>query len=198
MSDTGFLFIPEFIMERDDLLLQEKCVYGRIVGLTKKEGYCYITNEVLGEKVGLSGERVKKIISKLNRLGLLRIEVERYTKENLPPGEAWFTKRKIYIFENFAPPVGVVDDPQVGVVHDPHSNIDNRGQSLSEKPIIKTPEELASVVESDALEEHLRKKEEIHAKKKTPFLGFGGGRMSSPRPAYQKKERTYADGRGIR
>lgn len=74
----------------------------------------------------------------------------------------------------------------------------NDKPDMSEQPIIKTPEEFVSVVGGDPLVEFSKHKEEVRAKKKTPFLGYGGGRMSSPRPAYPKKERTIADGRGIR
>lgn len=128
MSDTGFLFIPEHIMEREDLSLQEKCVYGRIVGLTKKEGYCYITNEVLGSKLGFEAKTVSKYISKLVEKGFLYLEVSKNKKGEGTPQD-WGTRRKIYTFL----PTQGYPYPQTEVPPYPqteaYSNTVNRGQS---------------------------------------------------------------------
>lgn len=97
VEPSGFLFIPEHIMERDDLSLQEKCVYGRIIGLTKKEGYCYATNEWLGLKLNMSGKTISRHISSLTNKGFLYLEITKTKKKAGAPYE-WGTRRKIYAF----------------------------------------------------------------------------------------------------
>ena len=114
----SFLFCPEHIWEDESLSLHEKSVYGVILGLTKKEGYCYATNAFIGKNIGVSGDRVKRIISKLNAKGVLRIEVERSSKKSGPLSNGWFTRRKIYVFETDAPPMGGKNNPQVGGEND--------------------------------------------------------------------------------
>lgn len=166
MNDSGFLFIPEHIMEREDISLQEKCVYGRVLGLTKKEGYCYITNELLGGKIGLSGGRVSKYISSLVDKGLLRVEVKKTKKKEGAPKE-WGTRRKIYAYVNEATSPLVENDQPPLVENDQYSITDNsiRGGVTSLPPIdelLGNKEKLTRIAKSHnvfvyALEKAVRK-----------------------------------------
>jgi DNA-binding transcriptional ArsR family regulator len=110
-ENTGFLFVPEHIMANTELSVQEKVVYGRVIGLTKQEGYCFATNEWIGEQVGLSGSMVSKHLSSLNKKGLIRIEVNKIKKGSFMDKITvsnqikWGTTRKIFAFfsENSSP-----------------------------------------------------------------------------------------------
>jgi len=73
----GWSLIPPAILCRKDLSANEKLLWGRINGLTTKEGYCFASNEWLGEQIGLSSSTVSDIISSLVRKNLLHREIIR-------------------------------------------------------------------------------------------------------------------------
>lgn len=72
----GWCVIPPYIMNRPDLSSNEKLLYGRILGLSDKEGYCFASNEWLGQQIGLEGRSVRAIIAKLKVKGLIDVEVD--------------------------------------------------------------------------------------------------------------------------
>lgn len=92
-QSVGHIYIPEWIMAREDLKLIEKIVYGKIVGLTDKTGYCYALNNWIGNQLGLSAKRISFYISHLVELKLIKREVER--NEN---GEV--IQRKLFVYQN--------------------------------------------------------------------------------------------------
>lgn len=164
--DIGYLYIPEYIMAMDDLSLQEKVVYGRIVGLTGEKGYCFATNEWLGKQIGLSADRVKKIISRLNKLSIIYVHVKRYTKKTRPPHEKWTTRRRIYAFANAQTPLGVENAPQVGGENDPYSIRDKNIHSISEEKTTETSPMLGLTRHAKKITLNKKKKA---LKKKYPF-----------------------------
>lgn len=89
----GHIYIPEWIMAKEDLTLIEKNVYGKIVGLTDKTGYCYANNKWIGNQLDLSAKRVSFYISHLVTLGLVKREVVRNKN-----GEV--IQRKLYVYQN--------------------------------------------------------------------------------------------------
>lgn len=74
---VGWCLIPAFILSRTDLSLSEKVLYGRILGLSDKNGYCFSSNAWLGEQIGLAQGTVANMISRMAKRGLLRVEVIR-------------------------------------------------------------------------------------------------------------------------
>lgn len=89
---TGSVYIPSHIMERQDLSLVEKVLYGKIVGLTEKEGFCFASNEWLSQQIGLSYSGVSNAISKFVKLELLKREIIRNENKEI-------IKRKLYTFQ---------------------------------------------------------------------------------------------------
>lgn len=182
MNDSGFLFVPEHIMEREDLSLQEKCVYGRIIGLTKSEGYCYATNEWIGKKLGLSGDTISSYISRLVQKNLLYLEIVK-TKKGEGDPKQWGTRRKIYAF--LPTPNGIGEFAVRGVGENAeYSNTQNSiTTNNGDKPIVNKPEELEEVLPNSNLEEYKLKKEEIR-KKKSSSSRFSGFRVKESRDSY--------------
>lgn len=93
------LYIPDHIDYDPNLTVIEKYLFGLITGLSKKEGYCYMSNAELGERMGLEQGRVSKIISKLAQMEYLVVSVERIKKEERT-GTEWGTRRKIFLFQH--------------------------------------------------------------------------------------------------
>ena len=67
-----------------------KLLYGEIIALSGKLGYCYASNNYFAELYGVSKNTVSRWISDLNKLGFINIEVERNEKKQV-------IKRKIGI-----------------------------------------------------------------------------------------------------
>lgn len=63
----GWCLIPPHIMANEELSANEKIIYGKILGLSKKRGYCYAWNAYIAKSTGLSSGTVSNIISKMHR-----------------------------------------------------------------------------------------------------------------------------------
>jgi len=97
------MYIPKHIEESDELLIQEKYVFGVIESLSKKEGYCYATNDYIASRcIPMSKDAIRRIIGKLSKLGFLLVEVQRIKKEktSASTGNEWGTRRKIYVWQH--------------------------------------------------------------------------------------------------
>lgn len=67
----------------------QKIMYGRILGLSDKYGYCNASNEWLGNQVDKSAKSVSRIVSELQSYGLIEVHLE---KKGIRSG----ADRKIY------------------------------------------------------------------------------------------------------
>lgn len=95
------MYIPKHIEESEDLNLQDKYVFGVIESLTRKEGYCYATNEYIASRcVPLGVRGVRNIIGKLAKLGFLIVDVQKIKKDPVSTGNEWGTRRKIYVWQH--------------------------------------------------------------------------------------------------
>lgn len=74
---VGWCIIPANILANDDLTLSEKVLFGRILGLSDKGGYCFASNAWLGKQIGLSKGTVANLLSNLSSKGLIKIEIVR-------------------------------------------------------------------------------------------------------------------------
>lgn len=93
----SFIHVPGFILAREDLNLQAKVIYGLIIGLSNKRGYCYATNEWMGKLLGLSSRAVSRYVSQLKDLGLVNIEIKKYSNEDIDGNKRNYgTERKIF------------------------------------------------------------------------------------------------------
>ncbi len=71
-SNTGWCIIPPWVMADRNLTMAEKVLYGRILGLSDKHGYCYASNNWLGEQVGMDGRSVRRSVTSLQAKGYVR------------------------------------------------------------------------------------------------------------------------------
>ena len=84
-NDRGFfgVIIPAEILSNSDLSLAEKFIYGYVASFRR---CCFMSNEAIAEKLGMSESLVKHAIPKLEKLGYFFVEKENNNN----------CKRKIY------------------------------------------------------------------------------------------------------
>jgi len=78
MSEKNYwIIIPPPIVGDKNLPSGAKLLFGRIFALISRKGYCYASNKFLGKDIGLTKKTVSKYLSKLAKVGYLRIELIR-------------------------------------------------------------------------------------------------------------------------
>jgi SOS-response transcriptional repressor LexA len=180
---VSFLFIPEHIMTCKELSMQEKTVFGIIVGLTKEEGYCYASNAWIGEQVGLSDSMVSKHISKLVKKGFLSLEITKVKKNERTGqiGENYGTIRHIYAYQkgvmehpstiNGAPPSTINGEYIVkNIYKEKHQRGATPPPNLPSFPQSQNKEGNQSPEDSQELVEYLERKKITRARKKAKKL----------------------------
>ncbi|MCM8808218.1 MAG: helix-turn-helix domain-containing protein [Candidatus Omnitrophica bacterium] len=75
LFESSYILIPFELLKRKDLSLTEKILCAELVSLSRKNGYCYATNEYLGEKIGLSRRNISRILKKLKEKKIIKIEL---------------------------------------------------------------------------------------------------------------------------
>lgn len=110
----GWILIPPYIAGRSDLLDSEKLLYGKIQGLISNEGYCFASNEYLAENVSKSAGRVSKIVSSLEKKGLVKTVVRKSRKEN----GTMVSDRRIYVTGS-REAAGIKEDTLTGHIEPP-------------------------------------------------------------------------------
>lgn len=89
-QDFGYYaVIPLVVLHDNKLRPTAKLLYGQISSLTKKEGYCYASNEKLSTDIGIAKRSVENIIKELEKAGYIQREIIREDGKNVI--------RKIYI-----------------------------------------------------------------------------------------------------
>jgi hypothetical protein len=88
-NEIGWCLIPPTILSRTDLNSTEKILLGRIYGLVSREGYCFASNEWLGEQIGIKPHTISLMLTRLNRMRLIRISLKRVKSKK-------YSQRKIY------------------------------------------------------------------------------------------------------
>lgn len=88
-----YAIIPANVRYDNNLSLRSKLLYGEITSLTRKEGYCYATNEYFSELYNISPQQIKRDIDKLiNQKYLTKeLSLKRYEDGTVK------TVRKLYI-----------------------------------------------------------------------------------------------------
>ncbi len=78
MNNKQFLgvWLPAEILLNNTLADKEKILMSIIFNLSLKEGYCYASNRYLSEILGVTLDRVSKLINKLKNKSLVKIEFE--------------------------------------------------------------------------------------------------------------------------
>lgn len=159
----GWCIIPPNIIAREDITASEKILYGRIVGLADNKGYCYASNQWLGEQTGLNKRTISNLVTDLQKKKLIKVVVDRTNNNEV-------LERKIYPLEllseaqNPLPstlssvdpsPLNNVDPSTLKTVYPStlkllHSNRDTSETDLS----ISSNED----IETEVSESHLKKK----------------------------------------
>lgn len=81
MSDavhSGGCYVPPQLLHDDDLSNGEKVLFGRILSLSQKDGYCYASNEYLADEIGVSKRSIRNYLGSLLEKEYIRREVDEY------------------------------------------------------------------------------------------------------------------------
>ncbi len=78
-----WVLIPPTILVDKRVPAGGKMVYGKVLGLMKSKGYCWGSNDYLGESLGLSKHTIKKYLRLLYKLDYLRFELIRDKKKEV-------------------------------------------------------------------------------------------------------------------
>lgn len=64
------------VLYNTNLSSTDKIVFSAILGLSKKDGYCFASNDYLARIGNVTKETVSRIISKLKRLGVIDVKMQ--------------------------------------------------------------------------------------------------------------------------
>lgn len=125
----SFIAIPFELLSREDLSCSHKVLMGLIHSLSAKDGYCYASNQYLGEAIGVSSENVRKWVSQLEQKGILSRIVKRK-----PNGEIDVRELRLLtpmVLNDHTPMVKISHTPLVKNDHtsgkiQPHNKEDNK------------------------------------------------------------------------
>lgn len=101
-----FILVPRTVARRNDLLDGAKLLYGEILALSKKTGFCYANNKHFIKAVGSSKSTIKRYLEALEDLNLISRKVIRNDKGAV-------TERRIYLIPRSDTP-GLIDEPTLG------------------------------------------------------------------------------------
>jgi len=74
---VGWCIIPPWVLADQRLSSTQKLLLGRVLGLSDKHKYCWASNEWLGQELGIAANTVSHMLTDLERMGLVRIELRR-------------------------------------------------------------------------------------------------------------------------
>jgi hypothetical protein len=125
----SFIAIPFELLRREDLSASQKVLVGLIHSLSAKDGYCFASNQYLGEAIGVNSENVRKWIKGLEEKGIVNRIVKRK-----PNGEIDYRELRLSIplvLNDHTPMVKISHTPLVKNDHTsgknlPHNKEDNK------------------------------------------------------------------------
>jgi hypothetical protein len=125
----SFIAIPFKLLRREDLSASQKVLVGLIHSLSAKDGYCFASNQYLGEAIGVNSENVRKWIKGLEEKGIVNRIVKRK-----PNGEIDYRELRLSIplvLNDHTPMVKISHTPLVKNDHTsgknlPHNKEDNK------------------------------------------------------------------------
>lgn len=103
-QQTGWVIIPPQIVADENLTNSQKMLLGRIMGLSNKKGYCYASNEWLGQQLGLKPTTISGYISELVEDGYIKRVLKKTDNEEVK-------ERRLYPLWN-TPPQNKQTPPQ--------------------------------------------------------------------------------------
>ncbi|MCL2570662.1 MAG: helix-turn-helix domain-containing protein [Firmicutes bacterium] len=76
MTKQTFIAVTSAIEQDNRLTWFEKHLYSAVCNLTNQNGYCFARNEYLAERFGVSKNHVSRVISKLAKLGFVKVVLD--------------------------------------------------------------------------------------------------------------------------
>lgn len=70
----SWCLIPASVFSDNRLSDSEKMLFGKLLGLTNKTGYCWASNKYLAEMFGVSDRSIQRRINSLEELGYVNVE----------------------------------------------------------------------------------------------------------------------------
>jgi len=89
--------IPSWLLLDKKIPNRAKLLYAHIRALSKKNGYCFATNEFLSEIIGVSIRTIKTYLRKLEKIGVIETEIKPRK------GGGWERKIRLNQGVNFSP-----------------------------------------------------------------------------------------------
>lgn len=125
----SFIAIPFELLRREDLSASQKVLVGLIHSLSAKDGYCFASNQYLGEAIGVSSENVRKWIKGLEEKGIVNRIVKRKPNGEIDSRELRLSAP--LVLNDHTPLVKISHTPLVKNDHtsgknQPHNKEDNK------------------------------------------------------------------------
>ncbi len=76
-------YIPAFVMFDDNLSPSAKLLYGVIVAMAHREGYCWASSNTLAKKFSCTRESVSRWLSDLEKRGFVRVEITKVSNRKI-------------------------------------------------------------------------------------------------------------------
>ncbi|MCL2094758.1 helix-turn-helix domain-containing protein [Candidatus Saccharibacteria bacterium] len=67
----NFIIIPEWLVERKDIRVNAKLLYGYVNAFCSQRKHCYFTNEQIAEKLGVSDRDARRLVAELIQANLI-------------------------------------------------------------------------------------------------------------------------------
>lgn len=80
---STYSVIPTEIMLSNDLSSTEKLLYAVISSLTNEKGYCWASNQYLGDLIGISERHASRSINKLLQEQLIKVDIKDNSKRKI-------------------------------------------------------------------------------------------------------------------
>lgn len=74
--DPAYTLFPDFVSKDQRLTPSEKCIYSTVFFFSQTERGCFASNRYFADRFGLSPSTVSHAITRLERMGYLRREVD--------------------------------------------------------------------------------------------------------------------------
>lgn len=122
-SGIGPVYIAPHIMAVDDLTLTQKVLWGKILGLTGKKGYCFASNTWLAEQLKLTKGTISAHISTLVTKGHMR-------RKLIKDSSGRVVERRLFpVFMDMA---GVYRENHIGIPRESYRGIPRESQEREE------------------------------------------------------------------
>jgi len=85
MKNTNYLSVPYCVLGLNGLSLSAKILLSEIVSLSKRDGYCFASNEYLAKRLGVSASTVKNALSALRKKSFITTRTLNFNERFIYP-----------------------------------------------------------------------------------------------------------------